>query len=117
MPTGTNNMSHPTKVTPVCFERIDISRRFPVTSLDCRTEPAPRRAARTLEVPIEPDSRRFADQIVLGHEAPHPPVLAVVPVVAHHEVAALRHGRLENRSFADHGISCRAAGIVPTAVV
>ena len=37
---------------------------------------------------VQPDQKRLADQILLGHESPSAAVLAVVPVVAHDEVVA-----------------------------
>ena len=41
-----------------------------------------------LQVPIEPDAARAADQIRLGHEAPDPAVGGIVAVVADHQVVA-----------------------------
>src|SRR5690242_5484426 len=54
------------------------------------------RAADALEcqrrdvVPVEPDEEGLASQVVVRDESPIPAVVAVVPVVAHHEVLAGR---------------------------
>src|ERR1035441_5813617 len=50
-----------------------------------------RRPAGTMQVPIEPDSRRFADQMILGHETPVAPVGAVVAIITDHQVIAWGH--------------------------
>src|ERR1700730_9418898 len=42
-------------------------------------------------IPIEPDPGRPADQVRLGHVAPAAPVVAVVTVVAHHQILPRRH--------------------------
>ena len=60
-------------------------------SFDRVPDPAPGRTTRSLQVPIEPDPGGLADQQLLIHEAPPAAVLAVVPVVPDHQVAALRH--------------------------
>src|SRR6266851_4858527 len=87
----------------------------PGGSLYCGAESAPHRATGAFEVPIEPDSRRFADQVVLGHEAPDPTILTVVPVVAHHEVASGRNGGLECRPLTGRGVGRRT--VVGPAIV
>src|SRR3569832_1536736 len=51
-------------------------------------DPAPGDAARR---PVHPDHEGLAHQIALGHKAPGTAVVAVVAVVAHGEVTALRH--------------------------
>src|SRR3569832_2768295 len=51
-------------------------------------DPAPGDAARC---PVHPDHEGLAHQIALGHKAPGTAVVAVVAVVAHGEVTALRH--------------------------
>src|SRR5262249_11806405 len=66
--------------------------------LDRPSDPAPHRATHepadrppdTIAVPIEPDSGRFADQMVLGHETPRPSVGAVVAIVADHQILPRR---------------------------
>ena len=42
-------------------------------------------------VPVEPDEECPAADVVIGHEAPVAAVVAVVAVVAHHQVVARRH--------------------------
>src|SRR5437870_13898347 len=41
---------------------------------------------------IHPDEKRSSDHVPIGHKAPEAAVLAVIPIVAHHEVAFRRHG-------------------------
>src|SRR4051812_10583035 len=41
-------------------------------------------------VPIEPDEERLSAKVVIGYEAPVTAVVAVVAIVAHHEVMAGR---------------------------
>src|SRR5882757_375787 len=99
-------MSQPIAVRPRCCVRIDaLSRKcckLTSASLDRRPHPAPGGAARALRVPIEPDSCGFADQILFGHEAPDTAVLAVVAVVAHHEVLPGRHVPAEYLRLGKH---------------
>src|SRR5512133_3735661 len=42
-------------------------------------------------VPVEPDEERPTANMIIRHEAPVAAVVAVVAVVAHHEVVALGH--------------------------
>src|SRR5439155_15711396 len=42
-------------------------------------------------VQVEPDEKRLADDVLVRHEAPHPAVARIVPVVAHREVMARRN--------------------------
>src|ERR1700732_1043376 len=55
------------------------------------THAAPDGTAGAAQVPIEPDPGRPADQVLLGHIAPAAPVVAVVTVVAHHQIMPRRH--------------------------
>src|SRR5215472_1779862 len=48
------------------------------------------REARNI-VPVEPDENGLAPDVVVGDEAPVAAVVAVVPIVAHHQVATGRH--------------------------
>src|SRR5256884_9147602 len=52
---------------------------------------APHGTAGAAQVPIEPDPGRPADQVLLGHIAPAAPVVAVVAIVAHHQIMPRRH--------------------------
>src|SRR5262249_38802232 len=62
-----------------------------------RADPAPHGSAGAVQVPIEPDARGAADQVLLGHEAPTATVVTVAAVVAHHEVHARRHHPVKGR--------------------
>src|ERR1700726_4562461 len=55
------------------------------------THAAPDGTAGAAQIPIEPDPGRPADQVRLGHVAPAAPVVAVVTVVAHHQILPRRH--------------------------
>src|SRR5512132_3064045 len=46
-------------------------------------------------VPVEPDEKRAAADVIVRHEAPIAAVVAIVAVVAHHEVVTRRHPALE----------------------
>src|SRR2546423_15142052 len=52
---------------------------------------APHGTAGAAQIPIEPDPGRPADQVLLGHIAPAAPVVAVVAIVAHHQIMPRRH--------------------------
>src|SRR6185437_5106835 len=94
MASGVSRNSQPIKVTPRCCARMQ-------TSLDRHTDPLPLRAARAAPIPIEPDPRRLADQVGLGHKAPGPSVVAVVAVISHHEVHTRGDVRDELLAFAE----------------
>src|ERR1700730_8328089 len=55
--------------------------------------PSPDRAADPLErqtadvIPVEPDEKRFAANVIIRHETPVAAVVAVVAVITHHEIA------------------------------
>src|SRR5438552_14611052 len=66
---------------------------------------APHGTAGAAQIPVEPDSGRPADQVLLGHIAPAAPVVAVVAVVAHHQIMPRRH-------VADKRIHAAASGRV-----
>src|SRR5256885_2687227 len=55
------------------------------------TDSAPHGTAGAAQIPIEPDPGRPADQVLLGHIAPAAPVVAVVTIVAHHQIMPRRH--------------------------
>src|SRR6476620_8807648 len=57
-----------------------------MNSLNAIADSAPVDPAGTLQVEIEPDSSRFADQILVGHQTPAATIRAVVAIVANHEV-------------------------------
>src|SRR3954470_20124083 len=80
---------------------------LPGDSFDRGADAAPGRSPGSFQVPIEPDSCRLADQVVLGHEAPDTPVLTVVPVVAHHEITSGRNRRFEQRPLQ----TCQGIGV------
>src|SRR6185312_16528197 len=107
MASGISRKIQPIIVTPRClrydesFLCIEPSRDLTLLSFDARADPIPERPAAALQVPIEPDSGRFADQVAFGHEAPDAPVRAVVAIVADHEIAASRHRLLERQLFAE----------------
>src|SRR5579872_1804808 len=110
---GSSRKIQPMSVTPVCLERIAFLRE----SFDRGADAAPVRTACALEIPIEPDSRRLADQIVLGHEAPDTPVLAVVAIVAHHQVHAggyVLDDRWQLREAVLSRVLIRAPAEIPT---
>src|SRR6266498_352351 len=46
-------------------------------------------------VPVEPDEERAPADMVVGDESPISAVVAVVPIVAHHEIVAHRHATRE----------------------
>src|ERR1700694_1504342 len=89
MAIGMSKKSQPMTVTPRCLLCMVVLRCGLLVNVGANA--APDRAARTLQIPIEPDSRGFADQMILRDEAPDTAVLAVVAIVAHHEVLAGRH--------------------------
>src|SRR5690349_16593642 len=108
-------MSQPKNVTPRCLKRIEA-----LPSVDRHADAAPKGASRAMRVPIEPDPGRFADQVLLGHEAPGAPVVAVVAVVAHHQILPRGHlarpcrGSQESRGIlvaAD--VTAQAAAVAP----
>src|SRR2546430_3570558 len=72
---------------------------------------APHGTAGAAQIPIEPDPGRPADQVLLGHIAPAAPVVAVVAIVAHHQIMPRRH-------VADKRVHAAAAGgvLVPADV-
>src|SRR5688572_21068302 len=49
--------------------------------------------SRTIDAPIEvhPDQERLAAQVLLRQEAPVSAVLAIITIVAHHEIVTRRH--------------------------
>src|ERR1700684_3011586 len=72
------------------FERLQLLGRRS-RSLDTPANTIPFWSTRAMQVPIEPDSGRFADQMILRHETPITPVITVVAIVADHQVIAGRH--------------------------
>src|SRR5262249_43268954 len=60
------------------------------SSVDDRTGPVPHGPV-LVEIDVQPDEEGPAHQVPLRDEAPVTAVPAVVTVVAHHEIAALRH--------------------------
>src|ERR1700743_1272990 len=92
MAIGMNRINHPIAVTPRWCLRIEAH-----SSFDRGADPAPRRSAGALRIPVEPDTGRLADQVRLGHEAPDPAILAVVAIVAHHEIVSGRHRATPHR--------------------
>ena len=44
-----------------------------------------------LAVPIHPDCKRPPNQLIFRHEAPEAPVLAIIAIIAHHEIVPCRH--------------------------
>src|SRR2546423_7517889 len=52
---------------------------------------APHGTAGAAQISIEPDPGRPADQVLLGHIAPAATVVAVVAIVAHHQIMPRRH--------------------------
>src|ERR1700746_1074769 len=66
-------------------------------SLDGRADAAPHGASRAPQVPIEPDSGRLADQILLRDITPGAAILAVVAIVSHHQIVTRRHVADERR--------------------
>src|SRR5438034_4023027 len=78
---------------------------------NCGADAAPHGTAGAAQIPIEPDPGRPADQVLLGHIAPAAPVVAVVTVVAHHQIMPRRH-------VADKRVHAAAAGgvLVPADV-
>src|ERR1700719_2797406 len=85
-----------------------------VSLLDCGADPAPRGAAGALRIPVEPDPGRLADQVCLGYEAPDPAVLAVVTIVAHHQILSGRNHAAPHRAVAQQ---CRGGALTITTVV
>src|SRR5579872_3095738 len=83
--TGTSRMIQPINVTPRCEWRM-IETRSLCLLLDLVSYTPPNGSAAALQVPIEPNSGRLADQMVLRHESPVAAVGAVVAVVADHQV-------------------------------
>src|SRR5215470_2821649 len=76
---------NPMKVRPDCCRVRMIplpSANAAADSLECQT---------AYVIPVEPDEKRLAPDVVVGHEAPVAAVVAVVAVVAHHEVLSGRH--------------------------
>src|SRR3954462_15214832 len=89
---GVSRKIQPIIVTPRCLRICPPDYRL----LDASSDALPVDEARALRIQIEPDSRRLADQILLGDETPAATVFAVVAVVADHEVFA--------RGYRVHGI-------------
>src|ERR1700733_9182561 len=90
MPTGISRNSQPMNVTPRCRLNMSPSRQDG-RLFNASTYSAPDWSALAVPIPIEPDPRRFADQIRLGHETPVTAILAVVAIVPDHQVAGRRH--------------------------
>src|ERR1700688_1530457 len=59
--------------------------------LDAAADPTPDRPAGAMQVPIEPDSGRFADQMILRNETPVAAIVTVIAIVADHQVLARRN--------------------------
>src|SRR5512141_468005 len=68
---------------------------MPRVSADSPPDPLERH--RRYVVPVPPDEERLATDVIVGHESPISAVLAVVAIVAHHEVTALRDLARESR--------------------
>src|SRR5215472_16834397 len=135
MASGASRNSQPIAVTPFCLLRIetppgtaltrapeapiepDFGRQPPgPASLDDRADAAPHRPARPSKVPIEPDPRRLADQVLLGHIPPGAAVVTVVAVVPHHHVVTGRHIADEGRHAHPSGRVLIAAHVAAHAV-
>src|SRR5438128_8337152 len=58
-------------------------------STNAAADPLERQAADI--VPIEPDKKCFAADMVIGHKTPIATVIAVVAIITHHQVVAGRH--------------------------
>src|SRR5689334_4694905 len=88
---GMSRNTQPIAVTPRCLRMCPPGYR----SIDLGADAAPvdDLRQRALRVEIEPDSRRLADQILVGDVAPLAAVFAVVAIVADHQVLAGRHHR------------------------
>src|ERR1700691_1963480 len=98
MATGPSSHSQPINVTPRCewrMSRLPFGYPWSVglgpMLLDAVPDAAPDRAAGAVQVPIEPDSGRFADQMILRHEAPVAPIVTIIAIIADHKVLARRH--------------------------
>src|SRR5437588_5433326 len=76
---------NPVMVKPRCRCRLRIS----IPSTNAVANALERKAADV--VPVEPDEKRLAPDVIVGNEAPIAAVVAIVPVVAHHEITAGGH--------------------------
>src|SRR5277367_6318360 len=102
-----SRITQPIAVTPRWCLRIDpLSRALEAavaSLLYGGADPAPRRSAGALRIPVEPDTGRLTDQVRLGHEAPDPAILAVVAIVTHHQILSRRDHPAPHRSVAQQG--------------
>src|SRR3954471_14811089 len=88
---GMSRNTQPIAVTPRCLRISPPGCRS--IDLGADATPVDEFRQRALRVEIEPDSRRLADQIRVGDEAPLAAIFAVVAIVADHEVLAGRNHR------------------------
>src|SRR5690554_40775 len=100
-PTTTSTIRKLINVRPDCFLTdfmespatglIDRHRRPAAATLVYDGSQSGKIHSAVLAIPVHPDQEGLAHQMVFRHEVPVAAVLAVVAIVAHHEVVAFRH--------------------------
>src|SRR6476660_6606623 len=78
----------PPRLMPSCCLRMFVSPWLPISGLPLLAK----RAEAPELAQVEPDEEGLADDILVRHESPDPAVARIVPVVAHREIMARRHG-------------------------